>query len=108
MKRMQPLQSRTAGDTGHSQDLLSASKPRTQQRAGINGAPIDDNGTCAALGTVAAEIAVGQAQLVVHRFPQALAQVNADVFFNSIDIQRDSSRSDRSRRQRRLGLCHHG
>ena len=59
LKRMQPLDTGPIRETGHGHDFLAAAATRRQESTPVDRPAIHDHGARAALGTVAAQVAVG-------------------------------------------------
>src|SRR5207302_1482111 len=85
---------------GDGHDLLPAAKAGGVNRAAVDRSPIDHDGTRATLGTIAAEIRAGHAEIAGHRFPQRLANVDGDVMLEAVDVERYAPHGGR---QLRLG-----
>jgi len=86
LERMQSVDAGPAGDAAHCQNFLAAAVTSRQQRAPVNRPAIHQYGARAALRAVATEIAVRLSQLVVECFPQALANIDRNIVFLSVDV----------------------
>src|SRR5207245_1512240 len=67
LDRVEPGDSGSGSEARHGLDLLTATEPRRQDRAAVHRSSVDEDRARAALGAVAAEVRVREAELEVHR-----------------------------------------
>ena len=97
---MQALERRPVVNTGDGHDLLAAAQARAEDRAAVDGSPIDQHRAGAALRAVAAEVGDVQPELLSRGCPQRLAHVDDDVMLDAVDVQGDPPHVLRQRARR--------
>jgi len=91
LDRVQSGDPRTCGEPSDGLDGLAASEPRAQYGAAVYGAAVDEHGARATLRTVTTEIGVREAELEVHRLPEALARIDNHRASDAVDLQLDAA-----------------